>query len=169
MPTPNRHKCPACNSDRGRGSAVFAPFCNKSCAATWAVREAPPADVAIPIRGPEDVQRVCRDMRHLDRERFEVLALNARHEYQSRHVVSVGSLNASIVHPRETFRDLIRVGAASFVCVHNHPSGDPQPSEEDFTITKRLVEVGDLVGIACLDHVIIARRGVVSLRSLGKM
>jgi DNA repair protein RadC len=94
-----------------------------------------------------------------------VLILNARHELQCRETVSIGSLNASIVHPREVFLPAILHSAASVVLVHNHPSGDPEPSEEDLSITKRLVQVGDLLGIGVLDHVIVAERGVVSLRS----
>jgi DNA repair protein RadC len=118
-----------------------------------------------PIRGPEDVLRHVRDLRRAKREHFVVLILNARHELQCREVVSIGSLNASIVHPREVFLPAILHSAASVVLVHNHPSGDPEPSEEDIAISRRLVQVGELVGIGILDHVIIATRGVVSLRS----
>jgi DNA repair protein RadC len=84
---------------------------------------------------------------------------------QRRETVSIGSLNASIVHPREVFLPAIQHSAASLVLVHNHPSGDPEPSEEDLSITRRLIEVGDLVGIGVLDHVIVAARGSVSFRS----
>ena len=118
-----------------------------------------------PIRGPDDVLRHVRDLRRARREHFVVLLLNARHELQCREVVSIGSLNASIVHPREVFLPAILHSAASLVLVHNHPSGDPEPSEEDVSISRRLVQVGDLVGIGVLDHVIVAARGVVSLRS----
>lgn len=99
------------------------------------------------------------------REHFMVLALNARHEVSRVLTISIGSLNASIVHPREVFRPLIIASAASCVIVHNHPSGDPEPSEEDLSITRRLVQVGELCGIAVLDHVIIAKRGLVSFRA----
>jgi DNA repair protein RadC len=118
-----------------------------------------------PIRGPEDVLRHVRDLRRARREHFVVLLLNARHELQCREVVSIGSLNASIVHPREVFLPAILHSAASVVLVHNHPSGDPEPSEEDVSISRRLVQVGELVGIGVLDHVIVASRGLVSLRS----
>src|SRR5207244_1834813 len=118
-----------------------------------------------PIRGPEDVLAQVRDLPRARREHFVVLLLNARHELQCRETVSIGSLNASIVHPREVFLPAILHSAASVVLVHNHPSGDPEPSEEDLSITRRLVQVGDLVGIGVLDHVIVASRGVVSLRS----
>lgn len=118
-----------------------------------------------PIRGPEDVLAQFRDLAGARKEHFAVLLLNARHEFQSREIVSVGSLNASIVHPREVFLPAILHTAASVVLVHNHPSGDPEPSEEDLSITRRLVEVGELVGIQVLDHVIVAERGLVSLRA----
>ena len=118
------------------------------------------------IRGPEDVVAVIgRKLRHEKREHFLVLLLNARHEVIGRETVSIGSLNASIVHPREVFKPAILASAASLVLVHNHPSGDPEPSEEDASISKRLVQVGELIGIGVLDHVIIASRGVVSLRA----
>jgi DNA repair protein RadC len=118
-----------------------------------------------PIRGPEDVQPHVRDLFRARKEHFVVLLLNARHEMEARETVSIGSLNASIVHPREVFLPAILHSAASVVLVHNHPSGDPEPSEEDLSITRRLVQVGDLVGIGVLDHVIVAERGMVSLRS----
>jgi DNA repair protein RadC len=118
-----------------------------------------------PIRGPEDVLAHVRDLPRARREHFVVLLLNARHELEHRETVSIGSLNASIVHPREVFLPAILHSAASIVLVHNHPSGDPEPSEEDVGISRRLVQVGELVGIGVLDHVIIAARGVVSLRS----
>jgi DNA repair protein RadC len=118
------------------------------------------------IRGPDDVARVVGPrLRKETREHFLVLLLNARHEVMGRETVSVGSLNASIVHPREVFRPAVVGSAAAVVLVHNHPSGDPEPSEEDLSITKRLVEAGELLGISVLDHVIVASRGVVSLRA----
>jgi DNA repair protein RadC len=118
-----------------------------------------------PIRGPDDVLAQVRDLPRARKEHFVVLLLNARHELQCRETVSIGSLNASIVHPREVFLPAIVHSAASVVLVHNHPSGDPEPSEEDLSITRRLVQVGELVGIGVLDHVIVAERGVVSLRA----
>ncbi len=120
---------------------------------------------SLPIRGPEDVLAQVRDLPRARREHFVVLLLNARHELQCRETVSIGSLNASIVHPREVFLPAILHSAASVVLVHNHPSGDPEPSEEDLSITRRLVQVGDLVGIGVLDHVIVATRGIVSFKA----
>lgn len=118
------------------------------------------------IRGPDDViALVGKKLRKEAREHFLVLLLNARHEVLGKETVSIGSLNASIVHPREVFKPAVLQSAASIILVHNHPSGDPEPSEEDLSITKRLVRAGDLLGIGVLDHVIVAERGVVSLKA----
>ncbi len=133
-------------------------------AGSGSAESAPPAS-ARAIRGPEDVRALVRDLERARKEHFVVLLLNARHELEKRETVSIGSLNASIVHPREVFQPAILHSAASVVLVHNHPSGDPEPSEEDLSITKRLVQVGELVGIGVLDHVIVAARGVVSLKA----
>jgi DNA repair protein RadC len=118
------------------------------------------------IRGPEDVATLpsIRRLRSAKREHFVVLLLNARHEVEGVETISIGSLNASIVHPREVFIPAVSNSAAAIVLAHNHPSSDPEPSEEDLSITKRLVQAGELLGIAVLDHVIIAGRGIVSLR-----
>ena len=121
-----------------------------------------------PVRGPDDVVAlVGRKLRSETREHFLVLLLNARHECVAVETVSIGSLNASIVHPREVFRPAILAAAASIVVAHNHPSGDPEPSQEDLAITRRLAQVGELLGIGLLDHIIVAARGVVSLRERG--
>ena len=113
------------------------------------------------IRSPEDVFRHFEmRLRHANQEHFVVLLLNARHEVQGRETVSIGSLNASIVHPREVFLPAILHSAASVVLVHNHPSGDPEPSEEDLSITRRLVQVGELVAHQLPGEVVPPQRGV---------
>ena len=132
------------------------------------VRDHAPSQL-VSIRGPEDVLHVCKGLRRSQREVFVVLLLNARHEMMRRVTVSVGSLNASIVHPREVFKPAILASAASIILVHNHRSSDPEPSQEDISTTKRLVQVGELLGICVLDHVIVATRGVVSLRARGAL
>ena len=120
----------------------------------------------VEVRSPEDVVAlVGKKLTSAKREMFYVLLLNARHEALRQETISVGSLNASIVHPREVFKPAILASACSVILIHNHPSGDPEPSEEDLSITKRLVEAGELLGIGVLDHVIIAGRGVCSLRA----
>lgn len=117
------------------------------------------------MHGPDDVVAAWPELRYAEREVFGVLLLNARHVVTRRVVISIGSLNASIVHPREVFRVAILYSAASIVLVHNHPSGDAEPSEEDIGITRRLCDAGVLLGIGVLDHVIIAARGHVSFRA----
>lgn len=91
----------------------------------------------------------------LDREHFVVCGLDAKHRVIGINVVSVGSLSLSIVHPREVFKPLIVMNAAAWLCAHNHPSGDITPSQEDRILTKRLREVGELLGITLLDHLIL--------------
>ena len=123
------------------------------------------------ISTPEDVVDLCSpQLRGLDREHFWALALNTKNQLIRMVEVSVGSLNASIVHPRELFKDAVRVSAASVVIVHNHPSGDPTPSGADIQLTRRLVKAGDVLGIEVLDHVVIGDGGEhSSLRDLGLM
>ena len=84
-----------------------------------------------------------------------------------KRTVFIGSLNASIVHPREVFKEAFRRSAASIICLHNHPSGDPSPSREDIEVTKRLVECGKIIGIEILDHLIIGEHKYVSLKEKG--
>ena len=100
----------------------------------------------------------------LDREYFWCLALDGKNRASSLHVISVGSLTAALVHPREVFKPAILGNAAAVILVHNHPSGDPTPSAEDLALTRRLCEVGDLVGIKVLDHIVLGDGG--SFRSL---
>ena len=123
------------------------------------------------ISTPDDVAALCSPhLRGLDREHFWTLALNTKNRLMRVIEVSVGSLNASIVHPRELFKDAVRVSAASVVVVHNHPSGDPTPSGADIQLTRRLVKAGDVLGVEVLDHVVIGDGGShASLRDLGLM
>lgn len=117
------------------------------------------------IRCPEDVVQLVREeMRFLDRENFRMLCLNTKNQVISNELVSVGSLNASLVHPREVFKVAITRSAAALILVHNHPSGDPHPSAEDLEVTRRLVQAGQLLGIEVLDHLIIGGCKYVSLR-----
>ena len=121
-------------------------------------------DPAPIVRGPESIHDHCRDIRTANREHFVAFYLNSRHQILRREVVSIGSLNASIVHPREVFRPAIVLCAAALVLAHNHPSGDTTPSEEDLAITRRLHEAGRLLGIELVDHVIVAESGYTSMR-----
>ncbi|MCA0992548.1 DNA repair protein RadC [Bacillus hwajinpoensis] len=120
------------------------------------------------IRSPEDgANYVMEDMRFLSQEHFVCLYLNTKNQVLHRQTVFVGSLNASIVHPREVFREAFRRSAASLICFHNHPSGDPTPSREDIEVTKRLAECGKMLGIDMLDHIIIGDQKFISLKEKG--
>ncbi|HLS36590.1 MAG TPA: DNA repair protein RadC [Bacillota bacterium] len=120
------------------------------------------------IRSPEDgANYVMEDMRNLKQEHFVVLFLNTKNKVIHQKTIFIGSLNSSVVHPREVFREAVRRSSASIICVHNHPSGDPTPSKEDILVTKRLVESGKMMGIDVLDHLIIGNRRFVSLKEKG--
>lgn len=108
------------------------------------------------IRGPHDVYDLCAPaLRDLVQEEFRVLLLNTQHAVLREVVVTRGTLDGSLVHPREVFRAAIVEGAAAVILLHNHPSGDPTPSPEDRAVTQQLAEAGRLVGIPVLDHVVI--------------
>ena len=105
-----------------------------------------------------------------DREVFAVALLTVRHRVLGLHTVSVGCLTSSLVHPREVFKPAILAGSAALLLVHNHPSGDPDPSAEDIALTRRLAAAGQLLGIEILDHLILGEAGrFVSLRERGVM
>ncbi|HEY3380097.1 MAG TPA: DNA repair protein RadC [Armatimonadota bacterium] len=112
---------------------------------------------------------VMEDMRYLQQEHFRVIFLDTRHQVIALRDVSIGSLNASIVHPRETFKAAISHTAAAIILVHNHPSGDPTPSREDVDLTARMVEAGALIGIPVLDHLVIGDGRFISLQERGMM
>lgn len=120
------------------------------------------------IRSPEDgADYLMEEMRQLKQEHFVVLFLNTKNQVIHQQTIFIGSLNASIVHPREVFREAVRRSSASIICAHNHPSGDPTPSQEDIQVTKRLVEAGKMMGIELLDHIVIGNRKFVSLKEKG--
>ncbi|MGE6259569.1 RadC family protein [Heyndrickxia sporothermodurans] len=120
------------------------------------------------IRSPEDgANFVMNEMRFLSQEHFVCLYLNTKNQVLHQQTIFIGSLNASIVHPREVFKEGFRRSAASIICIHNHPSGDPTPSREDIEVTKRLVECGKIIGIDILDHLIIGDKKYVSLKEKG--
>lgn len=108
------------------------------------------------------------DITSADREVFIVLHLDTRNRVVAHETTSIGSQNASLVHPREVFKAAILKGATSLILAHNHPSGDPAPSKDDIDLTHRLVEAGGLMGIQVLDHVVVAPPGEsVSMKELG--
>jgi DNA repair protein RadC len=124
-----------------------------------------------PVRSTFDAIRYCRT--HFARlvqdgaqEEFYVITLDTKNQVLGTHQVSVGLLDQTVVHPREVFRPAIRDAAKSVILVHNHPSGDATPSDKDRTLTQRMKDAGQTIGIEVLDHVIVARRGAVSLSEL---
>ena len=120
------------------------------------------------VKTPEDVVSLLRGrLKDKKKEYFVVLLLDTRNQLIKTSEVSVGSLDASIVHPREVFKEAITGSAASVILVHNHPSGDPAASDDDISLTKRLVEAGEIVGIDVLDHVIIGDNNYLSLKREG--
>ena len=120
------------------------------------------------IRSPEDgAKYMMNEMRFLTQEHFVCLFLNTKNQVIHKQTIFIGSLNASIVHPREIFKEAIRRSAASIICLHNHPSGHPEPSREDIEVTKRLTECGKIIGIDILDHLIIGENKFVSLKEKG--
>lgn len=119
----------------------------------------------VKISSPDDIAYlVMEDMRYLSKEHFRAIFLNTKNIVISIKDISIGSLNSSIVHPREVFIEAIKMSAASLIVCHNHPSGDPSPSEEDIKVTKRLKEAGNILGIDLLDHLIIGDGRYISLR-----
>lgn len=120
------------------------------------------------IRSPEDVAKLMmEELRYLTQEHFVCLFLNTKNQVIAQTTVFIGSLNSSIVHPREVFKEAIRKSSASVICLHNHPSGDPTPSKEDIEVTKRLMGAGQIIGIDVLDHVIIGDGHYISLKEKG--
>ena len=119
------------------------------------------------LRSAADVFREFRSMADLDREAFIVLLLDTKNRMTGVNVVSVGSIAASLVHPREVFKAGILANAAAVIVLHCHPSGDPTPSREDREITMRLKAAGEMIGILVLDHIVVADDGYRSFAEMG--
>ena len=120
------------------------------------------------VRSPADVAAVMIDYFEIrDREEVVIALLDTANTMIGLHVASIGGLAASIVEPKQVFKVAILNNAASIICLHNHPSGDPTPSREDIAITRQLVEAGKVMGIPLHDHIIIAERGYTSLAERG--
>ncbi len=118
------------------------------------------------LKSPEDVSaQVKSQLKGKKKEHFLVLCLDTRNRLIDRKLVSMGSLDTSVVHPREVFKEAISSCAASVIFAHNHPSGDPEPSKEDVELTKRLARAGEILGIDVLDHIIVCDEGFVSLKA----
>lgn len=120
------------------------------------------------IAQPEDIAKLVKPLiRNWQKEHFYVVSFDNRNRVLGMDLVGIGTLNANLVHPRETFEIAIQRHAANIAVSHNHPSGDPNPSEADITITKRLAEVGKLMGIPLLDHIVISKTNLYSFRENG--
>ncbi len=120
------------------------------------------------ITSPKDAADIMMEqMRYYQKEYFKIILLSTKNQVISAETVSIGSLNSSIVHPREIFNIAIKRGCASIILVHNHPSGDPTPSKEDTEVTNRLVEAGNIIGIEVIDHIIIGEGKYYSFREGG--
>lgn len=119
--------------------------------------EAVGEEKTIRINSPEDIVQFARpEFRGIKKETFRIILLNSGHKMIHDVTISQGTLNASVVHPREVFKAAVDHLAAGIILLHNHPSGEPLPSEEDRKVTSQLVQAGDLIGIPILDHIIIA-------------
>ena len=120
------------------------------------------------IKDPQSIVKAIRaSIKDKAKEHFKLILLNARNKIIGIFTVSIGTLNASIVHPREVFKDAITHDAYSVVSAHNHPSGDTEPSEDDLMITKKLVESGKILGVEVTDHIIITKNGYFSFKEKG--
>ena len=120
------------------------------------------------INSPQDAaEMVLRELSLEQKEHFMIIMLNTKHRVIAKKVISIGHLNASLVHPREMFKEAIRRSSAAVILVHNHPSGDLTPSEDDISTTRRLVEAGQLLGIQVLDHIIVGDNRYLSFREKG--
>lgn len=116
------------------------------------------------LLSPKDVWEELKDIRDNKKEHFVIFFLDARNQEIKREIISIGSLNANLVHPREVFEPAVRYLAAQIIIAHNHPSGDPEPSPEDVDITKQLVDAGKLLDIEVKDHVIVGNASFFSLK-----
>ncbi|MFD1674162.1 JAB domain-containing protein [Alicyclobacillus fodiniaquatilis] len=122
----------------------------------------------IQIRSADDAaQLIRRYVGGADREHFVCLMLDTKHFVNAIHTVSIGSLDAAIVHPREVFKPAILANSSGIIVAHNHPSGQPAPSDEDIAVTHRLLDAGRILGIQVIDHIIVGDPSFTSLMELG--
>lgn len=119
------------------------------------------------LNSPEVVFNLFGHLSKSKRETFVALYLDSQNKELGRETISLGSVNEALVHPREVFEPAVRLSAVSVIVVHNHPSGDPTPSQEDVNITRRLAKAGEMLGIELLDHIIVGRGKYVSFREEG--
>ncbi len=116
------------------------------------------------INTAKDAAAQLTDMRELKKEHFVVLYLNAKNQLVHKETISMGTLNANLVHPREVFEPALKYSAAQIIAAHNHPSGNPTPSDDDLELTKRLTKAGKMMGIEIMDHVIVSKNSHFSFK-----
>lgn len=122
----------------------------------------------IDVKNPQSVVKALQaKIKDKAKEHFKLILLNTRNKIIGISTVSIGTLDSSLVHPREVFKEAIAHNAYSVILAHNHPSGDPEPSEDDITITRRLIEAGKILGIEVTDHIIISKNGFFSFKEKG--
>ena len=122
------------------------------------------------IKKPLDIVDFLKEeMKYLPQEHFNAVLLNTKNMVLDVENITIGIVNASLVHPREVFIKAIRKNSTSIILVHNHPSGDPAPSSEDKSITKRLYEAGEIIGIKVIDHIIIGGDDYISFKEMGML
>ncbi|NND97849.1 MAG: DNA repair protein RadC, partial [Pirellulaceae bacterium] len=131
-----------------------------------AVEDAPTKITSTKLAVAYCEQEFARLARDAVQEEFHIVTLDTKHKPIRSHRITVGTLDASLVHPREVFRPAIRDAASAVLLIHNHPSGDPTPSREDHQVTDQLTEAGKMLGINVLDHIIVARERSLSIREV---
>lgn len=119
------------------------------------------------LMSPKDVWSELKDIRSNKKEHFVIFFLDVRNQEIKREIISIGSLNASLVHPREVFEPAVRYLTAQIIISHNHPSENIEPSDDDLEITKRLINVGEILGIEVIDHVIVTKNNFLSFKENG--
>lgn len=119
---------------------------------------------AVILMSPKDVFENCKDIRDSKKEHLVVFYLDTRNQEIRKEIVSMGTLNSNLVHPREVFEPAVRCNAAGIIIAHNHPSGIPEPSDDDIQVTKRIKEAGKIMGIELIDHVVVAKDKYFSLK-----
>lgn len=125
-------------------------------------------ETSLEILGPKDIFNLCTDIRASKREHFLAFYFNTQNQLIERNIISIGTLNSSLVHPREVFEPALRLSAASVIVAHNHPSGSLTPSPQDFDVTERLMKAGELLGVPLIDHILVTSRSFTSLLSSEK-
>lgn len=120
------------------------------------------------VSSPSTIANIyMEEMRYLQQEHLKIVLLDTKNNIISDHIISMGTVNASLINPREVFIHALKNAAVHMIILHNHPSGDPTPSKEDIAITKRLLEASDIIGIKLLDHIIIGDGKYISLKEKG--